>query len=96
MACFVGVSPMENWWSQKPIKQFDGAPFPLNDVMSRGRFRAIDAAIRYTGKPPSDFEDKFHHIRELQDAFNAHYAENYTPSWLSCLDKSMNTWLNKD
>ncbi|EED93204.1 predicted protein [Thalassiosira pseudonana CCMP1335] len=92
MACFVGVCSNENWWSQKPIDQFDGAPFRLNDVMSRSRFRVIDAAIRYTGKPPpSDFEDKFHHMRELQDAFNAHYAENYTPSWLSCLDESMNT-----
>jgi hypothetical protein len=87
---------MESWWSQKkPIDQY-GAPFLLNDVMSMGRFGAIDAVIWYTGKPPpSDFEDKFHDMRELKDAFNTHYAENYTPSWLSCLDESMNTWLNK-
>ncbi|KAL7477880.1 hypothetical protein ACHAW6_003667 [Cyclotella cf. meneghiniana] len=26
MACFIGVSPMEQWWSQKPISQFEGAP----------------------------------------------------------------------
>jgi hypothetical protein len=64
--------------------------------MSLGRFGAIDAAIWYTVKPPpSDFEDKFHDMRELQDAFNAHYAENHTPLWLSCLDES-NTWHSKN
>eukprot|EP01082_Thalassiosira_pseudonana_P012650 g11200.t1 g11200 contig5:354636-355736(+) len=35
-------------------------------------------------------------MRELQDAFNAHHAENYSPSWLSCLDESINTQLNKN
>ena len=29
------------------------------------------------------------------DAFNDHYANEYAPSWLSCLDESMNSWLNK-
>jgi hypothetical protein len=35
-------------------------------------------------------------MRELQDAFNAHHAENYSPSWLSSLDESINTQLNKN
>ncbi len=79
------------------MDQLDGAPFRFNYVMSLGRFRAFDAAIRYTGKlPSSDFEDKFHDMRELQHAFNTHYTENYTPLWLSCLDESMKTWLNKN
>ena len=29
------------------------------------------------------------------DAFNQHYAEEYIPSWLNCLDESMNSWLDK-
>jgi len=29
------------------------------------------------------------------EAFNDHYAGEYTPSWLSCLDESMNSWLDK-
>ena len=29
------------------------------------------------------------------DAFNDHYATEYSPSWLNCLDESMNVWLNK-
>ncbi|KAL7476383.1 hypothetical protein ACHAW6_002251 [Cyclotella cf. meneghiniana] len=96
MACFVGVLPVKKWWSQNPISQFEGAPFWCNDMMLLGQFRAIDCAIRYTGKPPPNkFQDKFHGMHELQDTFNKHYAKNYTPSWLNCLDESRNTWLNK-
>jgi len=29
------------------------------------------------------------------DAFSDHYANEYAPSWLSCLDESMNSWLDK-
>ncbi|KAL3773990.1 hypothetical protein ACHAWO_004625 [Cyclotella atomus] len=96
-ACFVGVSPFTAWWSSKEIDQFEGAPFRLNCVMSYSRFNAIDKAIRYTNvPPPTEFEDKFHDVRQMIDAFNQHYEDNYTPSWLSCLDESMNTWLNKN
>ncbi|KAL7462616.1 hypothetical protein ACHAXS_004556 [Conticribra weissflogii] len=95
-ACFVGVSSQTAWWSAKEIDKFEGAPFRLNDVMSWSRFNAIDKAIRYTNQPaPTDFEDKFHDVRQMIDAFNNHMAANYLPSWLSCLDESMNTWLNK-
>ena len=27
--------------------------------------------------------------------FNEHYLDNYTPSWLSCLDEMMNSFLDK-
>jgi hypothetical protein len=29
------------------------------------------------------------------DAFNDHYAKGYRPSWLNCIDKLMNIWINK-
>ena len=31
----------------------------------------------------------------MLEAFNEHCEEGYTPSWLNCLDESMNSWLNK-
>ena len=34
-------------------------------------------------------------MRQLINNFNEHYLENYTPSWLICLDKSMNSFLDK-
>eukprot|EP00804_Cyclotella_cryptica_P008981 CCRYP_003098-RA/>CCRYP_003098-RA protein AED:0.21 eAED:0.21 QI:0/0/0/1/1/1/2/0/282 len=96
MACFVGVSPMSLWWSKKDINQFEGAPFRLNNVMSLNRFQAINNAMQYTNCPsPTDFVDRFHDISQLQDAFNTHYTENYIPSYLNCLDKSMKTWLDQ-
>jgi hypothetical protein len=56
---------------------------------------AINSALRYTKKPPPiEFVDKFHDVRELINAFNEHYSDEYLPSWLNCLDESMNTWLN--
>jgi hypothetical protein len=61
---------------------------------SLNQFQAIDIAC--TDKPtPEDFVDKFHDVRQLVDAFNDHMSNAYTPSWLNCLDESMNTWLNK-
>jgi hypothetical protein len=95
-ACFVGVSPIKQWWRSKEVDQFEGAPFRLNEVMPLSRFLNIDQAIRYTNlDPPTAFKDKFHDVRQMKNAFNQHYQDNYTPSWLSCLDESMNTWLNK-
>ena len=29
------------------------------------------------------------------NAFNDNYEEKYIPLWLSCLDESMNSWLDK-
>ncbi|KAL7503417.1 hypothetical protein ACHAXN_001218 [Cyclotella atomus] len=91
------LSPITQWWSSKDIGQFNCAPFRLNSVMSYSQFNAIDRAIRYTNHlPPTTFDDKFHDVRQMIDAFNDHYEENYTPSWLNCLDESMNTWLNNE
>ena len=64
--------------------------------MSQNRFMAINSALQYTKKPaPTKFVDKFHDVRELINAFNEHYSDEYLPSWLNCLDESMNSWLNK-
>ncbi len=75
---------------------FEGAPHRLNDFMSRNQFNKIMVALRYTSKEvPFLFEDHFHEVCEMIDAFNAHYTDGYRPSWLSCIDESMNVWLNK-
>ena len=96
MSCYLGVEDRDLWWSTKPVNMFEGAPFRLNEFMTKTRFREIMEAIRYTSKEaPLLFVDRFHEIREMIDAFNNHYASEYRPSWLSCLDESMNSWLNK-
>ena len=96
MACFEGLSDRRQWWSSKAISIAVGAPFRLTEYMSLQRFNAITVAIRYTDQPPPvAFVGRFHEVRQMINAFNNHYEENYIPSWLSCLDKSMNSWLDK-
>ena len=96
MASFEGVSDRRQWWSSKAISIAGGAPFRLTEYMSLRRFNAITSSIRYTDHPPpSAFVDRFHEVRQMINAFNDHYEENYILSWLSCLDESMNSWLDK-
>ena len=41
------------------------------------------------------FIDCSHNVRKLIDAWNDHMAAKYNPSWLHCLDESMNSWQSK-
>ncbi len=53
-------------------------------------------ALRYTDvAKPLLFVDQFHELRQMIEAFNQHYEREYSPAWLSCIDESMNSWLNK-
>ena len=94
MLCYQGIPDRELWWSARPIDMFDGAPFRLNAYMSRNRFRKFMQALRYTDKDePLFFINWFHEVRQMIDFINDHYKNR--PSWLSCIDESMSTWLNK-
>jgi hypothetical protein len=95
MACFVGEFETRAWWSKKSVSLWEGAPFRLRSFMELERFEAINRELRLTNKDTPSFEDKFYQVRELQGAFNDHYKEKYSPSWLSCLDESMSPWTNK-
>jgi hypothetical protein len=96
MACYEGVPNWELWWSTKAIDMFDGAPFQLNAFMTKKCFLKITYAIQYTNKAaPLLFTNKFHEVRQMIKEFNKHYKTEYTPSWLNCIDKSMNLWMNK-
>ncbi len=96
MACFQGIGDRNDCWSSSPIDQFKGAPFRLNGYMTKVRFIDITGALRYTDQvEPMLFQDRFHEVRQMIDTFNEHYEREYSPAWLSCLDESMNSWLNK-
>jgi len=100
MSCFQGIEDRDEWWSPKPVSMFEGAPFRLNQYMSRKHFTNITCKIRFTNKEQptvaSDgFVDRFHEVCEMLDAFNDHYDQNYVASWISCLNESMSSWLSK-
>jgi hypothetical protein len=95
MSCFVGIDNRADWWSTSPIDMISGAPF-LNAYMSRKRFNKIMSTLKYTDKDALRmFIDQFHEERQMIDTFNKHYKSKYSPSWLSCIDESVNVWLNK-
>ena len=65
--------------------------------MSGQLFEDIVCALRYTDREvpnPSQFVDRFHPIRQLMETWNKHYAEEYNPMWLNCLDESMNPFFD--
>ena len=65
--------------------------------MTRHRFDLIlDNLQLTTRKPPSsNVNDKFWEVRELIDEFNKNMAEQFSPSWVTCLDKSMSIWFSR-
>jgi hypothetical protein len=100
MACFQGIQDCDEWWSTVPISMFLGDPFCLNEFMMRRCFKEILAVLMFTDVlPPTmaqgGFVNCFHDVRKLIHAWNDHMAAEYNPSWLNCLDKSMNSWLSK-
>ena len=95
MGCHPGVPNRDMWWSKKDISYEEGAPFRMNDFISITRFKAIMGALRYTDKPQPGYLDKFHDIRQMQEAWNKHMDDSYCPGWWSCLDESMNIFQNQ-
>ena len=95
MSGFEGIENKKMWWSEKPFDMFKGAPFRLSDYILGRRFHNIGAAIRYTNIELLAFLDMFHNMRHVIYYFNKHYDMEYVPSWLKCLDKLMNSFLNK-
>ena len=74
---------------------FIGAPLRLGSFMSRKWFEVILKTLAITARQPPAFRDHFWEVREIIEAWNANMTEQFTPSWLSCLDESMSPWTNK-
>ena len=51
-----------DFWSGSPIDIFEGAPFRLNQFMSRNRFEKILQCLRYTNEEVPTYKDQFHEV----------------------------------
>ena len=91
----VDGSDRQSFWSMKEPNKFDRAPFRLNEYMSRKRFEEILGAITYTTNNPPAMLDRFWEVRGLIDAWNSNMEENFIPSWMNAIDKSMSKWVNE-
>jgi hypothetical protein len=74
--------------------RFKGAPFRLNDIMSRTRFEEILEVTTYFDHPWPAFKDDFHPIRQLVKAWNENMLIIFIAAWIVCLDESMSLWTN--
>ena len=91
----VDGSDRRSFWSMKEPNKFDGAPFQLNEYMSRKRFEEILGAITYTTNNPPAMLDRFWEVRGLIDPWNSNMEENFIPSWMNTIDESMSKWVNE-
>jgi hypothetical protein len=93
MATIEGPQRQE-FWAVSDVQIFKGAPFRLTEFMSGKRFTTILKALEFTLVEPPNYNDKFHQIRDLVDAWNKNMANNFCPGWINCLDESMSVWSN--
>ena len=63
--------------------------------MSRNHFKAILSALSYVDHDPPVLLDHFWEVQQLIDAWNQNMAENFLPSWINVIDKSMSKWVNE-
>jgi Transposase IS4 len=87
--------PRREFWSSKPVDDFDGAPIRFNNLMSKNRFNSILAALKYSDQDPPIYHDKFHQVRQMIAAWNSNMAKIFRPGWVSCLDEPMSPWTNE-
>ena len=84
----------QEFWSLGEIDWLAGAPMRLGTYMSRKGFDTILKALSIILCDPPAFRDCFWEICEILKAWNENMTEQFTPSWVSCLDESMSTWTN--
>jgi hypothetical protein len=91
----VDGSDRRSFWSTKNLDMFEGAPFRLNELMSRNRFENILSAIVYTDHNPPPYKDRFWEVRQMLDAWNNNMNARFVPSWINVIDESMSKWVGQ-
>ena len=84
-----------DFWSLGAVDCFVGSPMCLRHLMHRKHFEAILKALSYTSHQCPVFQDRFWEVCQMLDDWNNNMMEQFTPSWVNCLDESMSTWTNK-
>ena len=72
-----------------------GALYRFNNIMSRYWFDAILRNIDYNLDEPPTFIDCFWEVRDLIKCWNDNMDEQFSPSWILCLDESMSISTNE-
>ena len=84
-----------SFWSTNKLDPFHGAPFRVTSYMSRRRFDSILTNLGYTKEDPPSYRDRFWEVRPMLEMWNTNMANNFSPSWINCIDESMSKWVNE-
>lgn len=84
-----------SFFEQTEPSPWEGAPFRLNEYMSKKRFEDIISSLRFTNVAAPTYRDKFWQVRQMITMWNRHMAEVFSAAWVSCLDESMSVWTSK-
>ena len=91
----LGGVTRRDFWQTTPPSIKTGAPFRLNEFMSRYRFEQILKNIKYTEKNCPGYEDKFFEVREMIELWNKNVQSVFRSGFANCLNKSMSIWHNR-
>ena len=93
----VGGCTQGDYWSTQPVSHWKGAPFRLNEYMSRNRFEQISLfTSKYTINERPSYIDRFHEICQMiSTLWNENIRNVFQSSWIACLDESMSIWFNR-
>jgi Transposase IS4 len=83
------------FFEQTEPSAWEGAPFRLNEYMSKKKFDDIVNSLRFTNLDPPDYRDKFHQARQMIAMWNQHTMDMFVAAWVSCLDELMSVWTSK-
>ena len=85
----------QSFWSTNKLDPFHGAPFRVTSYMSHRRFDSILTNLRYTKEDPPSYRDRFWEVRPMLEMWSTNMANNFSPSWINCIDESMSKWVNE-
>ena len=63
--------------------------------MSSNRFDTILQSLAYINENPPAKEDRFWEVQKMINAWNKNMTDTFSTSWISCLDESMNKWIQR-
>ena len=80
MDCFEEIVDRCIWWSTTEVNMFEGAPGRLTKYMSLNRFEEIIHNLSYTDRNVPAYNEKFFHMRQMEDAWNENMTKFFEPS----------------
>ena len=84
-----------DFFSSLAINVKYGAPYRLNEYISRNRFEQILQALSYTLKETPTYLDRFWEVRDMIDHWNSNMEKVFKCGYITCLDESMSSWMNR-